>query len=171
MIAHPIETARRSRLFDKIVVTTDSEEIATLCAGLAVDVVKRPSPFAEDHIGTQVVARVTLDDLAVLGKRFETACVLYPCAPLLLPGDLLDAFWILSQTAEVDYVVAVGADPLRDAGAMYFGRAEAFVQGAPLISPYTRLLRLPDARCCDVNDETDWKRCEEMYAAVQKERA
>ncbi|WP_288474623.1 pseudaminic acid cytidylyltransferase [uncultured Pseudomonas sp.] len=53
-----------------------------------------------------------------------------------------------------------------DAGQFYWGRTEAWAQGAPLHAPHSLPIRLPRHRVQDIDTPEDWRRAEVMFAAL-----
>src|SRR5581483_1159254 len=89
MIAWSIEAARRSGLFDHVVVSTDDDEIAAVATGLGAEVpFRRPAHLSGDHTGTtEVIAHGTqwaLDH----GWDVEAVCCIYATAPFIDIDDL-----------------------------------------------------------------------------------
>jgi N-acylneuraminate cytidylyltransferase len=89
MIAWSIAAARRSKLFDHVIVSTDDAEIAGVARGLGAEVpFTRPAELSDDHAGTiEVIAHATQwakDQLWPL----EAVCCIYPTAPFLEIDDL-----------------------------------------------------------------------------------
>ncbi len=161
IISYSIEVAKASELFDQIVVSTDDPDIRAL-ALLADVTVYRRSP--DDGLrGTHEVTAEVLQSL-----HSEYACCLYPTAPMVDPKDLADALWLLEQDYRKHYCFSVGASPLRDAGQFYWGRAQSFIVGAPLISPLSIMFPVPENRVCDINTESDFLEAERMYAALHR---
>lgn len=167
IIRYSLDCARLSKLFDDIIVSTDDDCIADIARSACVTVHHRAPEFARDEVGTQAVAQSVLNDLfPPPGDLPLYTCVIYPCAPLLDPADL-EAAW----KAVIDghrYAIGVGAEPLRDAGAFYFGKSWAFMSGEPLIGPHTAMIALPESRVCDVNTEADWIRAEKLYEELPR---
>jgi N-acylneuraminate cytidylyltransferase len=99
VIAYSIEAARDSGLFDRIVVSTDDEEIATVAraAGAQTPFV-RPASLADDHTGTLAVVAHAIRTLSGTGFDAEHVCCIYPTAPLLLPASLREAHARLVET-------------------------------------------------------------------------
>lgn len=161
IIEYSIETAQKSGLFDQIVVSTHREEIANVAMAMNAMVVWRHAYLEENHIGTQMVASHTLNQF----KDWpQYACCIYPTAPLMEPADLQRGFAMLRNNEHLnDFAMAVGAEPLRDAGQWYWGTAAAFKENRPLISPRTVLVPIPEERVCDINTMDDWHRAELMY--------
>ena len=78
IICYSIETARKSGLFSRILVSTDDAEIAEIAKGMHVDVHDRPAALCEDDVGTQEVACRILERIDE--GEYEYACVIYPTA-------------------------------------------------------------------------------------------
>jgi pseudaminic acid cytidylyltransferase len=89
MIAWTIETALGSRLFDRVLVSTDDAEIAAVATASGAECpFVRPAALA-DHVATMTdvvahAARWALDD----GWRLDTVCCLHAVAPFMDAGDL-----------------------------------------------------------------------------------
>ena len=89
MIVWSIETARKSGLFDHIIVSTDDAEIAKVAEQFKAEVpFVRPSKLADDYAGTtEVIAHATrwaLDQ----GWTLNSLCCIYATAPFIRIDDL-----------------------------------------------------------------------------------
>ena len=157
MISYPILTAIASHCFDSVYVSSDDEDILDVAAAFGAKPILRPERLAANEVGTQEVMQHALSVV-----QCDTACCIYPCTPLLLPGDLQLAKVMLFENG-TDYVATVGYPPLRDAGALYFGWADAFRDGLPLFDARTRLMQLPAHRVCDINTPEDWQDALDKY--------
>lgn len=155
IIQYSIELAQR--VCEVVYVSTEDAEIAQVARDLGARVIQRPFVLAEDNVGTQLVMGHAVKDLGLAKSAMRVVC-LYPCAPLV---DV-DIFR-MGQDMK-DYGVAVGTEPLRDAGAFYWGRARDFFNGAPLYNERTRLIPLAEEDVCDINTERDWFVAENRYA-------
>ena len=92
MIAHAIETAKTSGLFDTIHVSTDSEKIAAIAAQSGVKpAFLRDAALAEDHTPMMEVIKATLAAFDQRGEKFDTIALLYATSPLTDPEDLKQA--------------------------------------------------------------------------------
>ena len=167
IIAYSIETAIETKLFDRIIVSTDHPEIAKVVDNYDVEVHKRSAEMSKNEIGTQEVTASVLKGLHIDCCH---VCCIYATAPLMSACDLEYGYNVLSN--EVEYAFAVGTNPLCDAGQFYWGSAEAFRAGLPLIETYTAMIPIDDKRVCDINTEEDWLRAEKMYTDLHfvKER-
>lgn len=155
IIEYSIETAQKSGLFDQIVVTTDHRSIAEVAEKLNAMVIWRPLSLAFNHIGTQEVASFTLNQF----KDWpQYACCIYPTAPLMEAADLQKGFALLRNNEGLhDFAMAVGTEPLRDAGCFYWGTAVAWKENRSLIGPRTIMVPIPENRVCDINTPEDWQ--------------
>ena len=84
MIAHSILALQQSELFDRIVVSTDSEEIATVAKGYGAEVpFLRPKELSDDHTPTAPVLLHALRFLMESGCDVDYVCCLYAAAPFV----------------------------------------------------------------------------------------
>lgn len=157
MLAYPIFVAKASKIFNQIIVSSDDDEILAIAKQYGAEAHKRSVALSQDDVGTQEVMAHVLENYIS-----TEACCLYPCTPLLHLRDLIVAHYSLLFHRN-DYVVSVGRNPLRDAGAFYFGYTDAFKSDKPLFGDTTRLYPLPDERVCDINTPEDWARAEMLY--------
>jgi N-acylneuraminate cytidylyltransferase len=98
MIAYALEAAKKSELFDKIHVSTDSEEICQVVKALGYEVdFMRDSALADDFTGLVPVLRWVVDQYRLREELYEQVCCIMPNAPLLISQDLEDAFNIFNQ--------------------------------------------------------------------------
>lgn len=155
IIVYSIETAQC--ITARVIVSTEDAEIAQLAKDLGCEVHQRSFEMARDEVGTQAVVANVLQDKKIKQAR---VLVLYPCAPLVLESDLAEAL------EHRNYAVAVGSEPLRDAGAFYAGNAREFREIVPLYNRNTRLVVLPEDRVCDINEPADWMGAETKYARL-----
>jgi N-acylneuraminate cytidylyltransferase len=107
ILAYSVEAARRSGLFEEVMVSTDSEEIAEVAkaAGARVPFM-RSDETAGDYATTADVLLEVLEVYEKLGKRFDQVCCIYPTAPFVTPEKLQNAVTVLEET-DADSVVPV----------------------------------------------------------------
>lgn len=166
IIAYSIEAARKSGLFDHIIVSTDSPEITAVAKAYRAQVLKRPDHLAGDHPGTQEVMQHALETLDSGDHPIkpDLACCIYPCAPMLDYRDLqLAELMLKSPELHRPWYVVPVAEWLQDPGQFYFGAAHAFRNGSPLISDRTRMVQIDPRRAIDINTEDDWAKAEIMF--------
>ncbi|MBL4876839.1 MAG: pseudaminic acid cytidylyltransferase [Cohaesibacteraceae bacterium] len=107
IIAWSIEAAIQSTCFDKIVVSTDDEEIADIARDYGASVpFLRPKNLADDHTGTGVVISHAIQQLMDAGETPLQVCCLYPTAPFVNASDLKNGLTLLEHF-QVDFALAV----------------------------------------------------------------
>lgn len=92
MIAHILDTARDSGLFDTIHVSTESPRIAEVSSrlGCRPDFL-RPERLADDFTPLMPVINYVTAKFRELGKEFDEVWLLMACAPLIEVSDLKGA--------------------------------------------------------------------------------
>lgn len=154
IIAYSIEAAKESGLFDGVWVSTEDDEIAEVARGYGAMILVRSPRFAVDHIGTQEIMADAIATLVTAKQRVEYACCIYATAPMLTAEDLKRGFKVMDANETFAYIH----------GWFYWGRPEWFFWERPL----TQGAMWPDPnRFIDINDEQEWSRAAEMYAALK----
>ena len=93
IISYSIEAAINSHLFNKIIVSTDSKEIAKIANDYGAETpFMRPIEFADDFTGTHDVIGHAIKWLENNNIKIDYACCIYPTAPLIDPKDLIKGF-------------------------------------------------------------------------------
>ncbi|MDA7818231.1 pseudaminic acid cytidylyltransferase [Sulfurimonas sp.] len=93
LIAYSIQTALESNLFDKVIVTTDDEEIAAIAKEYGANIpFIRPRELSDDFTGTDDVVQHALNYLKEQGEEFNYICTIYATAPLLQSKYLMQGF-------------------------------------------------------------------------------
>ncbi|HWP94751.1 MAG TPA: pseudaminic acid cytidylyltransferase [Gammaproteobacteria bacterium] len=111
ILGYSIETARATGLFDRIIVSTDDEEVARVARAEGAETpFLRPGELADDHTGTLPVIAHALRWLAERGCAVEYACCIYATAPLLRADDLRAAYERLI-TSDAQYVFSATSFP------------------------------------------------------------
>jgi N-acylneuraminate cytidylyltransferase len=107
MIAWSIETALLSGCFDRIVVSTDDEEIAEVAKEYGAEVpFVRPSALSDDHTGTIPVIAHATQWQAEQGTPATQVCCIYATAPFVQAQDLRRGMALL-QSSGTDYAFSV----------------------------------------------------------------
>jgi pseudaminic acid cytidylyltransferase len=117
MIAWAIGYALESKMFDKVIVSTDDDHIAqvSIAAGAELPFV-RPANLADDFTPTVPVIAHAVDTCQTMGWSIEYACCIYPCVPFLQISDLVDSFALMRENdAHFSYPVTDYAHPIQRA--------------------------------------------------------
>lgn len=98
IIAYSINAAIKSSLFDIVMVSTDSEEIASLAKEYGAEVpFLRSNRTSDDYATTSDVLEEVLVRYKDIGYTFDCFCCIYPTAPLVTATKLNEAFTLFED--------------------------------------------------------------------------
>ena len=99
IISYVIEVALQSKLFDNVVVSTDSKEIADIAIqyGASVPFFRKPETSNDFATLNDVFVEV-IDELKLHGKHYEYACLILPTAALITPENLQKGLDLLEKS-------------------------------------------------------------------------
>lgn len=190
LIAWTIEEAKKSRFLDRIIVSTDDEEIMNVAKEWGAEVpFLRPSELAQDN--TPGIAPV-LHALEYFSD-YEYVVVLQPTSPLRLAEDIDNAI-SLCEKNKSNFCVSVTKSKIipewmfrinhrgvlepincnREIpyqrqkakkiyvlnGAVYVARKEALIKTQSFLTPETIPYIMPGSRSIDIDDIIDFEYCE-----------
>ena len=117
MIAWSIKAAIKSECFDRIIVSTDDEEIASVAKQYGAEVpFMRPVQLADDYTGTTEVIAHAIEWQNSHGEVADKVCCLYATAPFVQASNLQNGLKILeSSGAEYAFSVTSYAFPIQRA--------------------------------------------------------
>jgi pseudaminic acid cytidylyltransferase len=111
MIAYSIEEAQKSGCFDRIIVSTDDQEIADTALKYGAEVpFLRPADIADDYATTMDVMEHAIQYLAKEKISPEFICCIYATAPFILADDLRKGLGILNEP-KVEYAFSATSFP------------------------------------------------------------
>ena len=105
LIAYAIEEAKKSKMFTKVVVSTEDKEIAETAKGYGAEVIERSEELASD---TAKVPEVCLDIIGRFeenGEKFDSICILLPTSPLRRSDDIIAAINKFKESGS-DYLMS-----------------------------------------------------------------
>lgn len=107
MLAWSIQAAQKSGCFQRIIVSTDDEQIAAVATEYGAEVpFLRPDVLADDFVGTTPVIRHAVEWLQAQGEIPTQVCCIYATAPFIQPEDLQQGAEML-DTSSADYAFTV----------------------------------------------------------------
>lgn len=111
MIAWVIEAAFSSNCFDRVVVSSDSEEILTIASRFG-DVIPlvRPPHLADDHTPIVPVVRNAISELEQDWRPLEDVCCILPTAPMIRSCDIVETLRKLQERRN-SYVLSITSYP------------------------------------------------------------
>lgn len=196
MIAYSIEAAQKSGCFDKIIVSTDDQEIAEVALAYGAEVpFLRPADIADDHASTMDVMEHAIDWCKDHGLDAEFVCCIYATAPFITPASLQRGLTKM-RTNKFSYAFTATTfsfpiqrairrsgemfddrnltirsqdleEAFHDAGQFYWGKPDAFVCRQSVFSDDSYLILLPRTMVQDIDSEEDWLTAEVMYQVMK----
>mgnify|MGYP001199902583 FL=1 len=117
IVAYSIEAARASALFDRVIVSTDDEEIARVARDCGAETpFVRPRELSDDHTGTNAVVRHAIGWFGERGELPDHVCCLYATAPFVQPRYLREGFeQLVSSGKSFAFSVTTFAFPIQRA--------------------------------------------------------
>lgn len=98
ILVYSIEAALQSGIFDEVMVSTDSEEIAEIARQHGANVpFMRSEATSNDWAVTADVLKEVIENYAAQEKRFDNICCIYPTAPFVSAERLKQAKCILEE--------------------------------------------------------------------------
>lgn len=112
MIAYAIDAAIASGAFDRVVVSTDDEEIANFARQRGAELpFVRPAELADDHTPTVPVISHAIGAMRALGWDVLWVCCIYPGVPLIDAADITAAWDMLQSAGGQGYAFPVAEFP------------------------------------------------------------
>lgn len=196
IIAYSIKAALDSKVFDEVMVSTDSEEIAGVARGYGANVpFLRSAATSNDFATTADVIAEVLENYRESGRKFDSFACIYPTAPFVTGEKLAEAARLLAEADAVLSVVKYSFPPQRafilrdgnvsyqypqyeksrsqdlepiyhDCGQFYLCKTEVFRTHHSLILPKTKPYVLPEEEVQDIDTMSDWAIAEAKYTVL-----
>lgn len=98
IISYSIDAAKKSNLFEKIIVSTDDHEISNIAIKYGAEVpFFRPKEIADDHSGIHSVIKHAIEWLEDSGNKIDYACCIYATAPTIRAADIIHGYEIIKS--------------------------------------------------------------------------
>jgi N-acylneuraminate cytidylyltransferase len=99
MLAWSVEAAKKSACFDRIIVSTDDEEIAAASRSFGAETpFMRPEELSDDHAGTIPVVAHAIQWQITHGEMPDMVCCIYATAPFIRSQDIRQGFRQINDT-------------------------------------------------------------------------
>lgn len=198
IIAYSIEAALKSNIFDEVMVSTDSEEIAGIARKYGANVpFLRSEATSNDYATTVDVLKEVLHSYE---NRYDAFCCIYPTAPFITADKLKKTYEKMIETGadSVVPVVKFSFPPQRgmivrngklaykepayalmrsqdletvyhDCGQYYFCRTSAFMRFGSVFTDNTVPIEMPETEVQDIDNQSDWDLAELKYGRMIRE--
>jgi CMP-N,N'-diacetyllegionaminic acid synthase len=163
LIAYTICAARKSGVFQAIVVSTDSEDYAAIARHYGAEIpFLRPAAYAGDTSPDIEWVKHTLDQLVAQGRRYDAFSLLRPTSPCRKPETIRRAWAQFLEERDVDSLRAIEKCE-QHPGKMWVvegKRMRPFATQGPGPAPYhsTQYAALPEVYVQNASLEIAWTR-------------
>lgn len=198
IIGWSITAALESAIFDRVIVSTDDREIASVAQKEGAEVpFIRPTTLSTDQTATRPVIQHAI---SMLESTHDDICCVYPTAPFLSNIVLCEAYQYFKDTNS-DFVFSAATYPApiqrsfrilndgsaeriypehrwsrsqdletayHDAGQFYWGKGQAFMTNVDSVSPNGRPFLISRDCAHDIDTPEDWQLAELMFAAHKR---
>ena len=198
ILAYSIRAALESGVFDEVMVSTDSEDIAEVAIKYGATVpFMRSETTSNDFATTADVLEEVLKTYRDNGKIFDSFACIYPTAPFVTGKKLAEAVALLDGADAVISVVRFSFPPQRafvvrdgnvafqypeyerarsqdlepiyhDCGQFYMCKSDIFLERHSVVLPKTRPYVLPEEEVQDIDTQSDWEIAEAKYSVLHK---
>lgn len=112
MIVYSIDAALKAGCFDRVLVSTDDQEIALVAREAGAEVpFSRPEQISDGHSSVLEAVNHALGFLSENGNVPEYACLIYATAPFIQGADLTAAFDKFQNTAGAAFCLSAATFP------------------------------------------------------------
>lgn len=196
LIQWSIDQAKESKLFDKIIVSSDDEDILNIARQCNVEAVVRVAELAKDDT---MLDAVMFDFFAREENKCEYICLLQPTSPLRSVQDITETYpaikrkkWSAVVTVQWNPIMGWVKEPSKagsmclylvhkrpnrqtrdnfflENGAVYWTKYRQFLDcGSRIYSPTeTYLYEMPPERSLEVDTPLDWFLAEKTYEYIK----
>ncbi len=187
LIAHTIEAALQSTVIDKVIVSTDDEEIALISQKYNAEVpFIRPTELSDDSASSINVIIHCIDYFKSKSIYFDYVILLQPTSPLRTSDDIDKAFELISKKTRAvvsvcksehppswmytlsdgnyinipDYKNSTeGSNFYRLNGAIYISEIDDLYKNKSFIGCHTKAFIMPAEKSIDIDTRIDFELC------------
>lgn len=196
MIYWTIQAAKKSNVFDKIIVATDDAQIIKKFKKYNIDFIKRPKELNKEEYGIDEVMKYCISKIK---EKVEFLCCMYACAPLLNYKDIKKGY-LKVKTKKYKYILAVSdfSHPVErafkienekikmlfekffhisskfftktyhDTGLFYWAKTETWKNEYIKYDQKTSYIKIPNWRTQDIDTYDDLKKADLMFRYINQ---
>jgi pseudaminic acid cytidylyltransferase len=197
IIYYPIKVAINSKLFDKVVVSTDSKKIAKISKNFGAEVHNRVAKFADNLTTTPTVIKNVIDEIDE-NKDYLKVCCIYPTSIFITKKILEKAFKNLKKSNFYIFSASKFLEPIErsffkknnkiemlkkknynrrsqdskifyyDAAQFYLGWRKSWIFQKNIFSGKNKFLEFQNFEFQDINNHHDWLVAKEKWKNLKK---
>ena len=112
IISYSINAAKESKLFERIICSTDDEEIARIANKYGAECpFLRPLELSEDHSSTFDAINHSIDYFTKQKKEYNLVCCIYPAAPFINKTKIIEGYNKI-KNEDWEYVFSASKNPV-----------------------------------------------------------
>jgi CMP-N-acetylneuraminic acid synthetase len=111
LISYTLAAAKAAEKLDRIIVSTEDNEIAKVCKELGTEVLLRPKELAQDNTPTLVVIQHVVEQLNSIGYFPDAVMTLQPTSPLRTARHIDEAIEYFMADSSADSLVSCVSVP------------------------------------------------------------
>ena len=191
IIKFAINNAKKTKIFDQIIVSTDSVKIANISKKYGANIpFMRAKKYSKNNVSTLNVVRDAIRNLNLNKKDY--VCCIYPCTPLLNHKDIINGKNVLKKN-DFSLCVSTFASSINnsftydkkikkvkknfknkflkkesknqvffDCGYFYWAKVKSWIKIKDIFNSKLSLVKIPRWRAQDINYLEDWKSAEKL---------
>lgn len=191
MLWYAVRACLACESVDRVIVSTEDEEIALLAERFGALFFQRPEKLADDETPLDPVIRFAVEQAETeLNERYDLVLTVQPTSPLVQPSDIAHAVELLSSKRRPDTVISVVDDRhlswkiingeavpayaervnrqklparYRETGAVIGCQRDQLQQGSR-VGQKVALLEIPASRSVDIDTVADLAICESLMS-------
>ena len=197
MIYWTIEAAKKAKIFDKLIITTDSQTVIKNLRKYNLDFIKRPKELSKEKYGIDEVMKYCL---SLITENINYACCLFPCAPLMSHEDIIKSYKKI-RTNKYKYVFTASnfshpveksfklkngkikmnfskkfmqisskflEENYHDTGYLYWAKANTWKNDFIKYNSKSSFIKIPNWRAQDLDTYDDLKKIDLIFKSLQK---
>jgi len=199
MIAWTIEAAIKSKIFDKIIVSTDNIKIKKYIQKYNVDISLRPKKLSGERYGIEEVIEFNIDKHNI---KSGVICCMFPCAPLMQSKDIIKGYRKLISS-KYNYIFAASnfshpveksfkiinkkikmvfnnkyseisskffSETYHDVGYFYWARKDTLLKKKWTYNSKSSFVKIPNWRAQDIDTLDDLKKTDLIFKSLKKKK-
>jgi len=170
IIYYPLKTALKSKLFNNIIVSSDSKKILAYVKKTfpKIQLHKRSKKYSKDKVKTITTIRNIINKKSFCKYKF--ICCIYPATPLLKKVSLKKTLGICKKNKKFVFPVIKNNHKhkilkinFKDAGQFYWGTRNNWLYKKSIISSKSIIYKLKQNEAVDINTMRDWNEALNLF--------